>query len=396
MGLVDVVSPPDRVVFAINAGSSSVKAAVLRVGADRVTRERTVTISGIGGQAILRVTGGEEAIEERRVVDDQDAALALALDAVRTGGPEPDVVGHRIVHGGLDHQGPALVDRALVADLDRLVPLAPLHQAVGLRGIALAGQLLPGTPQVACFDTSFHRSMPLEAQRLPLPTALFDAGVRRYGFHGLSCEHVVASLGEKTLGRAIVAHLGSGASLTAIRRGRSVDTTMSFTPSGGLMMATRTGDIDPSVLLYLLEQDGYGAARLQRLVEHESGLAGVSGSSGDMQALLERRDRDPAASLAIDLFCRDVRKHVGALVAVLGGLDTLVFTGGIGERAPLVRAAICQPLGHLGIVLADERNAQASPVISADASACSVRIVLADEEAVIARHAVRIAFPGAA
>lgn len=383
----------ERHVLAINAGSSSVKAAVLHVGGTRIVRERTVTISGIGGKAILRVTGGEKPIEERRAVDDQDGALALAFEAARTGLPAPDVVGHRIVHGGLDHEGPALVDRALVAALRRLAPLAPLHQAAGLRGIALAGQLLPGTPQVACFDTSFHRSMPLEAQRLPLPTALFEAGVRRYGFHGLSCEHVVASLGERPLGRAIVAHLGSGSSLTAIRRGRSVDTTMSFTPSGGLMMATRTGDIDPAVLLYLLDQRGYDAARLERLVEHESGLAGVSGSSGDMQALLERRDRDPADSLAIDLFCRDVRKHVGALVAVLGGLDTLVFTGGIGERAPLVRAAICQPLGHLGIELAHDRNARASPVISSEASACSVRIVPADEEAVIARHAVRVVFP---
>jgi acetate kinase len=387
------VNDGDRRVVALNAGSSSIKAAMLRVGDEGVVRERTATIAGIGGDAVLRVVGAHRPREERRALPDQASALALALDAVTEESGPPDAVGHRIVHGGLDHAGPALVDRALVAALRRLSPLAPLHQEAGLRGIALVAELLPDTPQVACFDTSFHRSMPLEAQRLPLPTHLFEAGIRRYGFHGLSCEHVVDSLGERRLGRAIIAHLGSGASLTAVRRGRSVDTTMSFTPSGGLLMATRSGDLDPSVLLYLLEHEGYDASALAHLVEHESGLAGVSGTTGDMQALLERRDGDPAASLAIDLFCRDVRKHVGALAAVLGGMDTLVFTGGIGERAPAVRAAICQPLGHLGVEIDHARNAQGSPVISSDASACRVRIVPADEEEVIARHAVRIAFP---
>jgi acetate kinase len=188
------------------------------------------------------------------------------------------------------------------------------------------------------------------------------------------------------LDRAIIAHLGSGASLTALRHGRSIDTTMSFTPTGGVLMATRTGDIDPSVLVYLLDQHGYDAAGLQQLIEHESGLVGVSGSSGDMQALLARRPADPAAALAVELFCRDVAKQIGSLAAVLGGVAAVVFTGGVGEHADVIRAAICEPLAHLGIELDHVRNAGAEPVVSSNASSCTVHIVAADEEAVIGRH----------
>ncbi len=391
------MSPREHRVLAINTGSSSVKAALFEVGSRSraARRRRTATVSRLGAGAVLRVTDRQGTVEEPCGAADQEGALQAALGAVRGRDEAPDVIGHRIVHGGADHAGPALVDDALLEALHRLTPLAPLHQAAGLRGIAIVAETMPGTPQVAAFDTSFHASMSAEAKRLPLPTPLFDAGVRRYGFHGLSCEHVVSVLPARERGRAIIAHLGSGASVTAVRDGRSVDTTMSFTPSGGLMMATRSGDLDPSVLLYLLDHDGYDVARLQRLVEHESGLVGVSGTTGDMQTLLAVRTEDPAASFAIDVFCRDVRKHVGALATVLGGVDTLVFTGGIGERAPEIRAAICASLTHLGIVIDPERNTAGAAVVSEPGGACVVRIVPADEEGVIARRAADVVFPGA-
>jgi acetate kinase len=228
--------------------------------------------------------------------------------------------------------------------------------------------------------------MPAVAQRLPLPRALWDAGIRRYGFHGLSYEYVVQAVGAAALGRAVIAHLGNGASLAAVRDGRSVDTTMGFTPAGGCMMGTRPGDLDPGVLVHLLAQRGYDAAALERLVERESGLRGVSGLTADMQTLLTRRADEPAAGEAVELFCYSVRKHVGALAAVLGGLDTLVFTGGIGEHAAPVREEICRGLEHLGIRLDARRNAAHAAVVSAAESRCTVRVVPTDEDLMIARH----------
>lgn len=384
------MSGSEQRVLVLNCGSSSVRAAILQVGRSRVERTATATISRLGPDAVMRIARGHAAAVESPSAGNHEAALHAVLDALSID-DAPVSVGHRIVHGGPDRAGPARVDTALIAELRRLVPLAPLHQEAGLRGIELAAELLPGIPQIACFDTAFHRSMPPEAQRLPLPAALFDEGVRRYGFHGLSCQHVVESLGAERLGRAIIAHLGAGASLTAVRAGRSVDTTMGFTPTGGMIMATRSGDLDPSILIHLIDRHGYDARRLEQLVEHESGLAGVSGTSGDMQALLAHRADDPAAALAVELFCRDARKHVGALATVLGGLDTLVFTGGIGEHAAIVRGSICASLEHLGIELDDARNARAEAVISSDSSACAVRVVPTDEEAVIARQTAQVA-----
>src|SRR5581483_4736543 len=236
----------------------------------------------------------------------------------------------------------------------------------------------------------FHRRMPEVAQRLPLPRTLWAQGIRRYGFHGLSYEYVVATAGAATLGRAVIAHLGNGASLAAVRDGLPVDTTMGFTPAGGLMMGTRSGDLDPGVLVHLLTQEGYGAAALERLVDHESGLLGVSGVTSDMKTLLEARASQPAAAEAIELFCYLLRKHVGALATVLGGLDSLVFTGGIGEHAAAVRRETCRGLEHLGIQLDPGRNARHDPVISAPGSPCTVRIVPTDEDLMIARHTRRL------
>ena len=228
--------------------------------------------------------------------------------------------------------------------------------------------------------------MPAVAQRLPLPRALRAKGIQRYGFHGLSYEYVVATIGAATLGRAVIAHLGNGASLAAVRDGLPVDTTMGFTPTGGLMMGTRSGDLDPGVLVHLLAHEGFDAGAIERLVDHESGLLGVSGTTSDMKALLETRATETHAAEAVELFCYVLRKHIGAFAAVLGGIDTLVFTGGIGERAAPVREETCRSLEHLGIRIDRERNARHDPIISAPGSACTVRTVRTDEDLMIARH----------
>jgi acetate kinase len=229
--------------------------------------------------------------------------------------------------------------------------------------------------------------MPALAQRLPLPDVLWDDGVRRYGFHGLSYEYVVGAVGPEQLGRAVMAHLGNGASMAAVHDGRSLDTTMGFTPAGGLVMSTRSGDLDPGVAVYLLREMGYDADRLEQLVDRESGLLALSGRTSDMQTLVEDRGRgDSRATLAVDAFCYHARKHAGALAAVLGGLDTLVFTGGIGEKSTVVRAEICRGLDHLGVELDDARNDAHADVISTTSSDCVVRVVRTDEDVVIARH----------
>ncbi len=270
--------------------------------------------------------------------------------------------------------------------LRKLAPLAPLHLPSELSVIEAVSAHFPALPQVVCFDTAFHHRMPEEARRLPLPRALWDAGIRRYGFHGLSYEYIVWRLGPAARGRTIIAHLGNGASMAAVRNGLPVDTTMGLTPAGGFMMGTRSGDLDPGVLLYLLREKDYDSERLDRLVNDESGLLGVSGLSSDMKTLLERRGREPAAAQAVAMFCCQLRKHIGALAAALGGLDTLVFTGGIGERAAPVRWEACQGLDHLGLRLDAESNAAHADTISRPDSRCVVRVIPTQEDLMIARH----------
>ena len=353
------------VVLCVNSGSSSSKTALFEV--DATTEDEL-------GRAEQPVDAG-----------DHRAALDAALAAFHERGlPAPAAVGHRVVHGGPHHAEPVLVDDGLLAELRELVPFAPLHMPAAISGIeAIADRW--DVPQVACFDTAFHHDMPALAKRLPLPDAITVAGVRRYGFHGLSYEYVVGAVGAAELGRGVIAHLGNGASMVAVREGRSVDTTMGFTPTSGLLMSTRTGDLDPGVPVYLLRELGYDADRLEQLVDRESGLVALSGTS-DMQALVERRAGDARAAFAVDAFCYDARRHVGALAAVLGGLDTLVFTGGIGENAASVRAEICRGLEHLGITLDGAANEAHAGVISASGAACTVRVVPTDEDLVIARH----------
>lgn len=250
-------------------------------------------------------------------------------------------------------------------------------------------QRFVGIPQIACFDTAFHRTLPEYAARLPLPYEFWTKGIRRYGFHGLSFESIVHTLGSELPPRVIVAHLGNGCSLCAIRDGKSVDTTMGLTPTGGVMMGTRSGDLDPGVLLHLLRVEGYSAEKLDQLLNHESGLQGVSGKTSDMRQLLASTDK--GADLAVEMFCYSIAKFIAAMVVALGGVDLLVFTAGIGEHAAPVRSNICSRLGHLGIALDESANRKNADVINASESGCEVRVIPTDEELQIARHCVQLA-----
>jgi acetate kinase len=284
-----------------------------------------------------------------------------------------------------------MITPELLVSLEKLIPLAPGHLPQELRIIAAVRQLYPALKQVACFDTAFHREMPEVAQMYALPIHLHDRGIIRYGFHGLSCEYLTDELKRQTgpeaaEGRVVIAHLGNGASMTAVRHGKSVDTTMGFTPAGGLVMSTRSGDLDPGVLVYLLEEKGMLVSALNDMVNRKSGLLGVSGISPDMKDLLDKEKEDPHAAVAVNLFCYQARKFLAALAATLGGLDTLIFTAGVGENAPTIRWRICEGMEFLGIHLDASRNDANASVISRKDSPCTVRVMRTDEDLMIARH----------
>jgi acetate kinase len=382
-------------VLALNAGSSSLKVALFAIdarGEACLARGEVERIAEDKGRLALKDGEGRVLAEDDAAAyPDHVTALHAAFDALDGASlPRAEVVGHRFVHGGPEHSAPARVDAELRASLTALVRFAPLHLPAELAVLDATAARSPGLPQVVCFDTAFHRTLPEIAERFALPRDLFDAGVRRYGFHGLSYEYVVETLGAAVLGRAVIAHLGNGASMAAVKDGKSVDTTMGLTPAGGLVMGTRVGDLDPGVVVHLMDHHGCGARELEALVNERSGLLGVSGTTSDMKALLEASPHDGRAALAVDMFAYSARKFVGALAAVLGGLDTLVFTGGIGERAAPVRERICRGLGHLGVTLDAERNARADACVSPEKSACRVLVVPTDEERMIARHAFRL------
>lgn len=390
----------EAIILALNSGSSSLKFALFACARDggesRMAEGAVEGIGQDGGRVWLRVGADELANDPVEAVDDHDEAIALAFAALAGARlATPWAVGHRLVHGGPDHHEPALVDAALLAALREVVPFAPLHLPAELRGIDAVAARFPGLPQVVCFDTAFHRALPEVARRLPMPRELAARGLRRYGFHGLSYEYIVDALGAALDGRAVIAHLGNGASMAAVIDGAPHDTTMGLTPTGGIMMGTRTGDLDPGVLLHLLGA-GEDVRSLERIVNHESGLLGVSGHSADLKVLLDRRATDSDAALAIDMFCYHARKAVGGLTAAMGGIDTLVFTGGIGEHAAPVRAQICASLLHLGVRIDDQRNAASQPIISADDSVCTVRVVATDEARMIVRHTMRLCDLGVA
>ena len=314
------------VVYALNAGSSSLKVAAFRCAPhdEDPLGEHEQNMSG--GATLARARRCARVASARWASRLLARSATASCTAVRTAG------------------GQSLIDDAVLADIEAAAVFAPRHQPASLAAIAVASQDVRRAPQVACFDTAFHHDLPLVARTLPIPAG---SGVRRYGFHGLSYEWAVSVLGDALGERAVIAHLGSGASLAAVRNGRCVDTTMGLTPIGGLMMSTRSGDVDPGALVHLMREHGLDPDGLERLVEDESGLRGVSGSTGDMRALLDVRSTDARAALAMELWCMTVRKHIGALTAVLGGIDSLVFTGGIGERSAALRAEICEGLEHL-------------------------------------------------
>jgi acetate kinase len=388
-------------ILTLNAGSSSLKFALFDV--DAATRgEMLATARGqIEGldeaPHLLAHDAAGAVLAEQRWLASTPHAFAIVLDALlafvdtHLGGAGLAAVGHRIVHGGAKHITPARVTPALLADLEDLTSLDPLHMPHNVAPIHAVAASRPALAQVACFDTAFHHTLPPVARRCGLPRALEAAGVRRYGFHGLSYEYIAARLVTHApalaRGRVIAAHLGSGASLCALHKGRSIATTMGFSALDGLLMATRCGSLDPGIMLYLARQ-GHSFTEIEDMLYHRSGLLGVSGISGDIRELLA--SSDPRAREAIELFTYRIATEAGALVSGLGGLDGLVFTAGIGEHAPAVRADVCARLAWLGLRLDVDANAAGAPCISTPDSAVEVRVIATDEEAVIARHTRRL------
>ena len=386
-------------ILVVNAGSSSIKFKLYRVADGAPVALLAGAMSGIGVRPALSVKDGAgRGVEECRFpagdVPDAAAAQHILADWLRhhVGEAAIAAVGHRVVHGGPLYAEPVLVDDAVLGQLESFIPLAPLHQLGNLEPIRVLRRRRPDLPQVACFDTAFHRGQPEASDRFALPRALYDEGVRRYGFHGLSYEYVAGRLREIAPevagGRVMIAHLGSGASLCALRDGRPQETTMSFTALDGVPMGTRSGSLDPGVVLHLIEHARMTPAEVGHMLYHESGLRGLSGLSGDVRALLAS-DR-PEAALALDVFCRRVAPAVAALSVTLGGLDALVFTAGIGENAPAIRERIVAALGWAGLASDDEANRAGADRIDAPGSRAAIRIVPTDEELTIARHTLRL------
>jgi acetate kinase len=390
-----VTDGQDTRILTINSGSSSLKVALYHMGrSERLMLTGRVERIGLrAGLFQTRDAEGEVLIEQNLELPDHDAALKVLFNWLQSYAPGRDLhaVGHRVVHGGPSYSQPHLITSKLVATLKDLVPLAPNHLPHEIKAIQAVSRSYPTLTQVACFDTAFHRHMPALAQLYALPRHVWQAGVARYGFHGLSYEYIVQELGKEASaevadGRVIIAHLGNGASMAAVRGGKSVDTTMGLTPTGGLMMSTRSGDLDPGVILYLLEEKGMRPSAVNDLLNKQAGLLGVSDISSDMKDLLAKKAENPYAADAVNLFCYQAKKFLGALAAVLGGLDTLVFTAGIGQNAPTIRGCICQDLSFLGIHLDPSRNDANAPIISHDDSPVTVRVMRTDEELMIARH----------
>jgi len=387
--------------LAINGGSSSIRFALYEEV--EPLRWRLVGKVDRVGQSGMTLTFKDSAgtPPDRRTIkaDDHQLAVDFLVDWLETRQAFASLtaVGHRVVHG-MTHSEPERVTPELLDELRRITPYSPEHLPLEIELMEAFRQRHPALPQVACFDTAFHLTMPRVASLLPIPRRYEAAGVRRYGFHGLSYEFLVeelARLGDPaaTKGRVILAHLGNGASVAAVRDGKSIDTSMGFTPTAGLVMGSRSGDLDPGLVSYMARTERMSATQFQEMVNHDSGLLGVSETSSDMRDLLAHETQDVRAAEAVALFCYQAKKWIGAYAAALGGLDTLVFAGGIGENAPLVRARICEGLGFLGIQLDKTRNAATEAVISADAGRVTVRVIPTDEELMIARSLCRILKP---
>jgi acetate kinase len=377
-------------VLALNNGSSSLKFGLYAVDASRVQIILTGESEGTGEEPssldapALPITG---ASTDANSTTAQARALERIGEQLReSGAPPPEAIGHRIVHSGPVLRQHCLIDADVMTKLEAASAFAPLHTPAELSIIRIAQAQFPGVPQVACFDTTFHAGLPDVARVLPIARKWQAEGLHRYGFHGLSCESIVHMLGSDLPERLIIAHLGNGASITAVKHGHSIDTSMGLTPSGGVVMGTRSGDLDPGILIYLLREKRFDAKLLEALIDHESGLLGISGVSRDMRLLHAAASSNPAARLAIAMFCYSVRKQIAAMAAALEGVDMIVFTGGIGENDARVRADICSGLHWLGLTLDADRNRDATNPLNAAESRCAVRVMVSQEDEQIARH----------
>jgi acetate kinase len=389
----------DARILTINTGSSSLKIALYHIShrngdpaEDLELQAGAERIGADDSRLHVEDAGGASLFAHRGALPDHATALQAFLDWLRERGDaaQPDAVGHRVVHGGSRYREPQVITDEVVGALRDLVPIDPDHLPQAIDAIEATRRTYPAIPEVACFDTAFHRHMPRVARQYALPREIEEAGVIRYGFHGLSYEYVMGEL--RALdpaaagGRVVIAHLGNGASMAAVHGGVGIDTTMGFTPTGGLVMGTRSGDLDPGVMLYLLTERHMDAAALSKLINKQAGMLGVSGASSDMQDLLNNEANDERAAEAVALFCYTAKKYLGALVAALGGLDTLVFTGGIGEHAAPVRERVCAGLSFLAADIDLARNEVNAPVISRDGAPVPVRVIKTNEDLMIARH----------
>lgn len=380
---------PALPILALNSGSSSLKFGLYRVGSAQVE----VLISGeaeyLGdkeGKFVARDSRNGVLLSESAPISQREVIVRIATLLTDSKMPAPAAVGHRIVHGGPKLCRHCLVDDEVLRQLEAAIAFAPLHIPSALSVIGFAREHFPAATQAACFDTAFHVDLAEIARVLPIPKELQSEGIQRYGFHGLSCESIVRQLGDDLPDRLIIAHLGNGASVTAVKAGKSIDTSMGLTPTGGVIMSTRCGDLDPGVLVYLMREKKFDAAMLEELIDRRSGLLGISGVGGDMRRLHEAASSNADARLAIQMFCYSVRKQVAAMIAALDGVDLVVFTGGIGENDEEVRAAICRSLAWTGISLDEARNASANNPVNDAASRRSVRVLPSQEDEQIARH----------
>ena len=382
-----------KYILTVNAGSSSIKLALFAAH-DTIQKTLTATVENIGQPSAKLVTSGSVMPVTAHTHIDATRLLTDWLTS-QIATPSIAAVGHRIVHGGPDYYQTLVATDSILADLHKLAAFDPEHLPIELELVTVFRTILPQAEHVLCFDTAFHHDLPAHSQLLPIPRHFSAKGLRRYGFHGLSYAYIVDELrrveGESAAnGNVIIAHLGSGASLTALQNGKPIDTTMGMTPASGLPMSTRSGDLDPGLVLYLARTEGYNIERLHHMVNFESGLLGLSETTADMQKLLETEDHDERAREAVEVFCYQAKKSIGSFAAALGGLNTLVFTGGIGENAPKIRARICEGLEFLGVTIDDARNQGANRLISVEGGRAGVHVIRTDEAMTIARETAKL------
>jgi acetate kinase len=386
-------------IFVLNSGSSSLKFGLFAPGEDGDVRAMaTGNAEGVGsnqGRISVKSADHKALYDQPHPIDTQSHALQQISEQLSENNlPVPAAIGHRVVHGGPNLTEHQKITSQVLAELESAAHFAPLHVPVELELIRESQRLFPKAAQFACFDTAFHRTLPESAARFPLPENVWQAGIRRYGFHGISCESILHALGKNIPPRLIIAHLGNGASITAVANGQSVDTSMGLTPTGGIIMGTRPGDLDPGVLVHILQSHKDDATQriyeLSKLLDKQSGLLGISGLSSDMRQLREAAATDPRAKLAIEMFTRTAKKAIAGYIAILGGLDLLIFTGGIGEHDAAARAEICDGLQSFGLVLDPKSNRENAKQIAALESRVQVNVAPSDEESQIARHVNRL------